>query len=231
MAKTPTNQDPAPLAIVNRSVADLIEAEYNPRQLTETQHRHLTDSLKRFGMVDPLIVNRHPDRDSIVIGGHQRLRIWRELGNVTIPTVEVSLDRDQERELNIRLNKNNGEWDWDALANEFDAAELTGWGFDEEELTGAPGERGSGDGTGADSGVIYEQAVQLAPEREYIVVMCDQDSAQFDELTELLALGRVRRGGYKRGSAFDAIGTERVVPAHRLLAILKGQADDNSGTE
>lgn len=120
----------------NKKIADLIEAEYNPRQLTEKQHQDLTDSLKRFGVVDPLIVNVHEDRKNIVVGGHQRLRIWRELGHKTIPCVEVELDRDRERELNIRLNRNTGEWDWDALANEFDISELTEWGFEEKELTG-----------------------------------------------------------------------------------------------
>ena len=125
------------MKIVNRKIADLIAAEYNPRQLTEKQHQDLTDSLKRFGMVDPVIVNRHPDRDNIIVGGHQRLRIWKELGNKEAPTVEVELDRDKERELNIRLNRNSGEWDWDALANGFDVAELTDWGFDEGELSEA----------------------------------------------------------------------------------------------
>jgi hypothetical protein len=121
------------MKIVERKIADLIGAEYNPRRLTTEQASSLTDSLKRFGMVDPVIVNRHPDRDSIVVGGHQRLRIWGELGNATIPTVEVNLDRDRERELNVRLNRNVGEWDWNALAD-FDMDDLSLWGFDTDEL-------------------------------------------------------------------------------------------------
>ena len=32
---------------------ELIAAEYNPRQLTKDQHKDLTDSIKRFGLVDP----------------------------------------------------------------------------------------------------------------------------------------------------------------------------------
>ena len=125
------------MEIITRNVKDLIAAEYNPRQLTDTQASSLRDSLKRFGMVDPVIVNRHPDRRDIVVGGHQRLRVWREMGNETIPTVEVELNRDKERELNVRLNKNTGEWNWDALANEFGIDELTDWGFDEAELVNA----------------------------------------------------------------------------------------------
>lgn len=37
-------------------------------------------------------------------------------------------------ELNIRHNRNTGEWDFDILANEWDAADLTEFGFDAAEL-------------------------------------------------------------------------------------------------
>ena len=68
------------LKIVEKKCADLIGAEYNPRELTEKQHRDLTDSLKRFGIVDPVLVNVHPDRKNIIVGGHQRTKVWQELG-------------------------------------------------------------------------------------------------------------------------------------------------------
>ena len=113
---------------------ELIAAEYNPRQLTKDQHKDLTDSIKRFGLVDPLIVNIYPERKNILVGGHQRLKIAQELDIKDIPCVEVELNPDQERELNIRLNKNSGEWDYDALANYFDVGELTEWGFTDENL-------------------------------------------------------------------------------------------------
>ncbi len=112
----------------------IIMAEYNPRQLTKDQHSQLKDSIKRFGLVDPLIINKNKDRENILVGGHQRLRIAKELGIKTIPCVEVDLPLDQEKELNIRLNKNVGEWDYDSLANYFDASELTDWGFTDDEL-------------------------------------------------------------------------------------------------
>ena len=117
-------------------LSELIHAEYNPRKLTEVQYRHLKDSLSRFGCVDPIIVNKHPERLNIIVGGHQRARVWQDMGNDEIPAVFVELDRDRERELNVRLNKNSGSWDWDILANEFDIEELTDWGWSEEELTG-----------------------------------------------------------------------------------------------
>lgn len=124
------------MKIVQRKISELIDAEYNPRRLSKDQYKNIKDSLTRFGMVDPIIVNVHPDRKNIIIGGHMRAKVWGDMGNDTIDAVEISLTPDKERELNIRLNKNAGEWDWDILANQFDDADLIEWGFTEEELTG-----------------------------------------------------------------------------------------------
>lgn len=122
------------MKIKNRKITDLIAAEYNPRELTAEQHQQLKDSLSRFGMVDPVIVNTHPERENIIVGGHQRAKVWSAMGNDTIPTVEVKLTPAKERELNIRLNKNSGQWDEQALQEYFNTDELVEWGFDGEEL-------------------------------------------------------------------------------------------------
>ncbi len=122
------------MKIVNRKIKDLIRAEYNPRELTKDQYNHLKDSLLRFGVVDPVIVNKHPDRDNIIIGGHQRSKVWEDMGNDKIPTVELSLTLDKEKELNVRLNKNTGQFDMDMLANHFDTSDLIDWGFREDEV-------------------------------------------------------------------------------------------------
>ena len=123
------------MKIVNKKISDLIPAEYNPRQLTSDQREHISASLKRFGFVDPVIVNTHPNRKNIIIGGHMRTRVAREdLGLEEVPCVELSLTLDQEKELNIRLNKNSGEWDFELLANHFEADDLIDWGFELGEL-------------------------------------------------------------------------------------------------
>lgn len=113
---------------------DLKSADYNPRQLTKEQHDQLTESIKRFGIVDPLIVNGNSERKNIVIGGHQRLLIAKELGHKDIPVHYVDLSEEKEKELNLRLNKNTGEWNYDALANHFDIDFLKDVGFTEKDL-------------------------------------------------------------------------------------------------
>jgi len=132
---------PDKLAVtVEYDIKKLISAEYNPRELTAKQHQDLKDSITRFGLVDPLIVNTHTERKNILVGGHQRLRIAKELGYKTVACVEVNLSPDQEKELNIRLNKNTGQWDWDALSNYFEVGELTEWGFTDDALFGVENE-------------------------------------------------------------------------------------------
>lgn len=115
-------------------IASLIEAEYNPRELTDKQYQQLKDSLLRFGVIDPVLVNVNPERENIIIGGHQRTKVWRDLGNETIPCIKLNLTADQEKELNIRLNKNTGQFDKEALNSFFDREELIDWGFEEWEF-------------------------------------------------------------------------------------------------
>ena len=122
------------LSTVEYNVNSLIAAEYNPRELTQHQHQSLVDSIKRFGLVDPLIVNTHKDRKNVLVGGHQRLKIIKELGCESVTCVEVDLSPDKEKELNVRLNRNTGQWDWDALSNYFDVEDLTEWGFTDDVL-------------------------------------------------------------------------------------------------
>lgn len=122
------------MKIKNKKINELKFADYNPRKLTKDEHRKLKDSLTSFGLVDPIIVNTHIERMNIIIGGHQRVRIWRELGHNTIPSIEVDLPYKRERELNVRLNKNVGSWDMDMMANYFDIEELKEWGFEDKDL-------------------------------------------------------------------------------------------------
>ena len=113
------------MKIESKLVKNLNPASYNPRQISSKQYKDLKESVKKFGLVDPIIVNK----DNTVIGGHQRLKVCKELKYIEIDCVMLDLSKEEERELNIRLNKNTGDFDMDILANEFDIEELTDWGF------------------------------------------------------------------------------------------------------
>jgi DNA modification methylase len=115
-------------------IGKLKAADYNPRKWSEPAIENLKESIKRFGMVDPIIVNSAPNRRNVVIGGHFRLKIAKDLGFREVPVVFLNIpDLEKEKELNLRLNKNLGEWDFDLLAK-FDESFLSEVGFSSEEL-------------------------------------------------------------------------------------------------
>lgn len=122
------------IKIVNVAVSDIKVAQYNPRTWNDEQAEALKESITRFGMVDPLIANSAPKRMNILIGGHFRLHIAKELGFTEVPVVYVNIPEiEKEKELNLRLNKNTGSFDFKMLA-EFDKAFLTDVGFTSEEM-------------------------------------------------------------------------------------------------
>jgi len=115
-------------------ISDLIPAEYNPRRLSKKQASEIEASLLEFGFVDPVIVNKNPDRLNVIVGGHQRVKVWGSMGNDTVPVFLVDLSPEKEKELNVRLNKNTGEWDFDVLLSEFDKTDLNDWGFEDSDF-------------------------------------------------------------------------------------------------
>lgn len=121
------------LVVESVAISQLKPAEYNPRRLTAEQEEQLTQSVKSFGLVDPIVANNHPGRENVVIGGHQRLKIAKKLQYKEVPVVYVNLDEQREKELNLRLNKNTGEFDFGLLA-QFDESFLSDVGFSSEEL-------------------------------------------------------------------------------------------------
>lgn len=133
------------------SVNDLKAAAYNPRKWDKTAKEKLTESIKRFGFVDPVIVNGAPERMNIVIGGHFRLTIAKDMGMTEVPVVYVNIpDIEKERELNLRLNRNTGEFDYELL-KEFDMSLLLDVGFDDHDLASIWADIGSLDDSSAPS--------------------------------------------------------------------------------
>ena len=122
-----------PLKIVEVKISELKPATYNPRKISDKDFAQLTESIRQFNMVEPLVVNSNPARYGTVVGGHQRLKACIELKYVTVPVVFVDLDEKRERALNLRLNRNTGEFDLDLLKH-FDIEELLSVGFDDIDL-------------------------------------------------------------------------------------------------
>lgn len=96
------------------NILKLKPSAYNPRkdlQPEDEEYIKIKNSILEFGYVAPIIVNA----DMTVIGGHQRLKVLKELGYEEIQCIIVDLDKNKEKALNLALNKISGEWDNDKL--------------------------------------------------------------------------------------------------------------------
>ena len=116
-----------------------------------------------------------------------------------------NLTEEQQKEFIIKDNSSFGEWDWDLLANEWDLQDLEDWGLEIPNLDDEVDELEDGEE------IELPQSVQVEPPKEYILIMAEPNSVDWEDLKETLQLKMVRRGGYKKGSAFDAVSLERVL--------------------
>lgn len=127
------------MQIEKKKVIDLVPADYNPRKDLkpgDKEYEKLKRSIDEFGYVDPLIWYK---RTSRLVGGHQRLKVLKDMGIDEVDVVVVDMDEEKEKALNVALNKISGDWDKDKLmllitdlqGEDFDVS-LTG--FDPEEL-------------------------------------------------------------------------------------------------
>lgn len=122
-------------------ITKLKPAEYNPRKdlkPEDEEYQRIKKSIVEYGCVIPLVVNK----DMTIIGGHQRLKILKDLGYTEIECVVVNYNKSKEKGCNIILNNENvsGEWDnakleelMEELQKEDFNMEMTGFNFDEVE--------------------------------------------------------------------------------------------------
>ncbi len=95
-------------------INSLISAPYNPRYISREELEFLKESIKKFGLRKGIVVNTHPDRKNIIIGGNQTVQALKELGwtEISVEKVDfISLPELEEKALNLALNKISGEWD------------------------------------------------------------------------------------------------------------------------
>ncbi len=82
-------------------LVDLKKAEYNPRRMSSTALEGLRKSIQRYGIVDPIVINK---RNNTIVGGHQRVTVLESEGYTETDVVILDLGEHEERALNILLN-------------------------------------------------------------------------------------------------------------------------------
>jgi ParB-like chromosome segregation protein Spo0J len=76
----------------------------NPREISDLALLRLQKSVERFGLVEPIVYNK---RSGYIVGGHQRVKALKRLGEKEATVVVVDLDETDEKALNIALNSAN----------------------------------------------------------------------------------------------------------------------------
>jgi DNA modification methylase len=96
------------------ALLDLVPADYNPRTITDEALAGLSESLRTFGLVQPIVYNERTGR---IVGGHQRAVALEAQGVETTDVVVVDLEEAEEKALNLTLNSPAiaGRWTEDAL--------------------------------------------------------------------------------------------------------------------
>ena len=176
----------------------------NPRLIKDDKFKKLVQSIKDFPEmlnIRPIVVNT----DMVILGGNMRYKACKEAGLKEVPVIITDLSEDKQREFLIKDNTSGGEWDWEVLANEWNSEELEAWGLD------VPIDKEIDDAEDGDE-IKIPKSLQVIPKKEYILIMADEDSEEWQELQQIFKCGLVRQGGCKIGSSSDKVGrgTERV---------------------
>ena len=67
-------------------IDSIVGSVYNPRKIEDEAIDRLSESIARFGMVKPLIVN---ETDNTIVAGHQRHKAAKRLGYTDVPCVFI----------------------------------------------------------------------------------------------------------------------------------------------
>lgn len=205
------------MEIKEMKIDDLIPADYNPRKDLkpgDPEYEKLRKSIQEFGYVDAIIWNK---RTGVVVGGHQRLKVLKELGYEKVKVSVVDLDEQKEKALNLALNKIEGDWDKTLLKNlleeldtgEFDM-ELTG--FDEKEI-----EKLMTEGQQFIERPEKEFTEELLEEHNYIVLYFDN---KMDWQTAVDKLGIKTKHALDSREGYERSGIGRVIRGADVIARL-----------
>lgn len=82
-------------------LTELKSAPYNPRQISEAALKGLRHSLKRYGLVQPIVWNQ---RTGNIVGGHQRVLAMQQEGVSEANVVVIDIPEIEEKALNVTLN-------------------------------------------------------------------------------------------------------------------------------
>lgn len=88
--------------IENYPVSKLQAADYNPRKINKSALRKLKESITKFGIVKPIIIN---GENGILTAGHQRTKALKDLNIEFVPVIKLEgIEKSDEIMFNLFHN-------------------------------------------------------------------------------------------------------------------------------
>lgn len=162
--------------IENIAIKDIKPYERNAKKHDERQIKNVMQSIKNYGIVQPLVV----DKDNVLIIGHCRLIAAKRLKLIEVPVVRMDeLTQEQVDKLRLLDNKlNESEWDFDLLAEDIPTLDFSDfdidWGLsddiEDEKTAKEPND------------IDYHESIS-------VVIDCDNDEQAEDVFNKLTSEG------------------------------------------
>lgn len=134
------NNKQFPTETITISRSEIHPAEYNPRTISKEAQKALKRSIKKFGVVGGIVINRQTG--NTIVGGHQKVFVLDDMNgypenDYTLKVEMIDVDEKTEKTLNTALNNANisGQWDYDALAALMPDIDYKDAGFTEADLS------------------------------------------------------------------------------------------------
>jgi len=204
-----------------KEISKELKFKGNPRKISERQRDLLKSHIEELGDLSGVV---YCHNQKSYVGGNQRSDILNgsaieivetykkpnEVGTVAYGFInhnnerfayrEVNFTEDQFKKACIVANNDGGENDWNMLADSYwNNDELEEWGLDVPISTEI-------DNSLEGDLIEIPKSLQVIPKKEYILIMADSDSEEWDELRTIFKCGTVRMGGCTIGSSSDKVG-------------------------
>lgn len=114
--------------IQQMQIKDIIPFERNAKKHDERQIKNVMESIRQYGIVQPLVV----DKENVLIIGHCRLIASKRLKLKEVPVVRMDeLTQEQVDKLRLLDNKlNESEWDFDILLEDIPTLDFSDFDLD-----------------------------------------------------------------------------------------------------
>ena len=124
------------MASVELQVTSLMEPKKNPNVMGDDMFARLTEAIKRFGFLQPVLVRQDKDGTYVIVDGVHRVRAAKAVGLTAVPCIITSSSKSEATALQVGMNRMRGDLDLSRVASAFCEMVADGWSKEELGVTG-----------------------------------------------------------------------------------------------